>query len=315
VSAPVTLTVERSAPTIAIAVSPSAPRYNELAGVTVTINGPAGPATGNVHLTNATVANGSLTSGSMHTDARFGVGAQTVTVTYDGDSNYAPSSQNLTFTVQKAIPTLTLSGPAMIASGSPLTLTATMAPSGPTGNITFSASGIAAQSAPLDASAVAATTLLGLAPGTYQLTADFAGNEHFEAVASDPLTVIVTLPVSGPPAPTGNTGNTGTMGGGGSTNAASGNASATSAATSPPATGNDTTGSIGATGSSGASGSIGAAGSVIATTMPPALQTKEVATSANKGRGCQSQQSSPFALFFIVLALFLRSIRRSEDRI
>ena len=102
------------------------------------------------------------------------LGADAITATYSGDTNNNTSVANLTQTVAKNTPTVTVvtSGPSTY--GSPVTITATVS-SGATGTVTFTSGGQTLGSGTISGGTVAITTST-LPAGTDTITATYGGD-------------------------------------------------------------------------------------------------------------------------------------------
>ena len=141
----------------------------------------------------------SLGSGNLSgTTATFstsalGVGNHSVTATYDGDTNYAPStSAILTQTVKTASSTTSLISSANPSNyGALVTLTATVS-TGATGSITFK-DGSATLGTGTITGHTATFTTSTLVAGTHSLTAVYPGDANFVGSTSSTVTQVVNM--------------------------------------------------------------------------------------------------------------------------
>src|SRR5207245_2559851 len=129
------------------------------------------------------------------TTASLAVGAQSITASYGGDTNFNPSSSSaLSQTVNK--------GPTTVASissanpsvfGQAVTLTATVSsPAGiPTGTVTFLVVASTPLFRSLDSSGMATLTTASLAVGAHSITASYGGDTNFNPSSSSALSQIV----------------------------------------------------------------------------------------------------------------------------
>lgn len=132
------------------------------------------------------------------------VGTDHITATYGGDSKYGGSaSAALTQTITPRVTTsaskttLVSSAPS-VASGAPVTFTATVAPANgsgptPTGTVSFSQDGSALRTANLTSNGTAALTVSTLPVGTDHITATYGGDSNYNGSASSALAQTITL--------------------------------------------------------------------------------------------------------------------------
>jgi Bacterial Ig-like domain (group 3) len=125
------------------------------------------------------------------------IGSNSVSASYQGDSNFAPSTAPLSLpqTVTMA-PTSTAAGstPDPSSPGQSVTFTAQVTPSTsgvPTGNVTFSDNGTASVTVQLDSTGAASFTTSSLTTGTHSITWSYSGDSDFEPSTSPALTQIV----------------------------------------------------------------------------------------------------------------------------
>ena len=130
------------------------------------------------------------------------VGTYTVTATFAGNSNYAPTTTTATLVITPATPAVSVTDSGGTDTGSPFAASATVTgvasdgtlASSPNAAITFvyysgnSASGQGTTDAPVDA-------------GTYTVVANYAGGGNYASAASGPLTFAIT-PAATLPVPT-----------------------------------------------------------------------------------------------------------------
>ncbi len=111
-------------------------------------------------------------------------------------ANYTVTVVNGTLTVSGASTTTTLSAPASGASGSSVTLTATVASPGgaPGGSVAFYNGKSSLGSGTLNASGVATLSTTTLPVGTDTVTATYAGTGDFAASTSAPVSLTITAP-------------------------------------------------------------------------------------------------------------------------
>ena len=199
-AAPRTVTVGKAAVEVTLAATDSSTVTGEAVGLTATVavQAPGGGTPGGtvqlvvdgnptgdpVALTNGSATFPSLTS--------LGAGTHTLAAAYSGSSGYQSGSDQVEQEVAKADTTV-----ALLASPSPslqdqeVELTATVAAVSPgsgdaTGTITFFAGTDAIGSAPLSGG-TAVLAVSDLAPGSYQLSARYAGDDDYRGSQSAPV--------------------------------------------------------------------------------------------------------------------------------
>ena len=129
-------------------------------------------------------------------------GANTLTVSYSGDSNYALATQTVSINVTKITPTLTLAPSSTTITGNQqftITGSVSSATSGsipaPTGTITFSGGGLAFQLCSLASGSCMPTYTGTLTNGTDTITASYSGDSNYNAAtASVQITATVLTP-------------------------------------------------------------------------------------------------------------------------
>ena len=132
-----------------------------------------------------------LTSGSYTFSVASGAlpaGADTLTVSYSGDSNYALATQTVTINVTKLTPTLKLTPNSTTITGNQqLTLSGAVTDSSsgsvpaPTGTISFSGGGLTFQSCTLVSGSCTPTYTGTLTNGTDTITASYSGDSNYNA--------------------------------------------------------------------------------------------------------------------------------------
>ncbi|WP_458405856.1 Ig-like domain-containing protein, partial [Methanobrevibacter sp.] len=113
----------------------------------------------------------------------LGAGEHIVSVRYLGDENYNPSDyDSLTITVSKSTPTIECTVSSNnITYGESVELSSTLSPIAVTGKVIYY----------LDGEAVNGTTLSGLAVGKHNVVAKYPGDDNFNAVESNTVTITV----------------------------------------------------------------------------------------------------------------------------
>ncbi len=203
-STPATLIVSRLTPTVSVNFNPGSIAEGATGSVTATVtNGgvtiPHGTVTfsaGTLILGHATLAaSGSGSSATLvASSATFPAGSYPITATYSGDTDNNSASATATIAITRAATVTTLSGPSHVTPGSTATFTISVArpnlPNVPTGSITLSSSGLTLATANLtQGSATLHLSTVGVANGTYKITASYAGDTNNLPSASSPFTV------------------------------------------------------------------------------------------------------------------------------
>ncbi len=146
-----------------------------------------------------------LTSGSYVFSVASGslpVGANTLTVSYSGDANYALAAQTVVINVTKLTPTLKLTPNSTTITGNQqftISGAVTDASSGsiaaPTGTISFSGGGLTFQSCTLTSGSCTPTYTGTLTNGTDTITANYSGDSNYNsATASVQITANILTP-------------------------------------------------------------------------------------------------------------------------
>jgi hypothetical protein len=179
ISPPVSVTVVKTAPTVAVTSSLNPSTVNQ--PVTFTATAPAG-ATGTITFFDGStiLGTGTLNNGQAAlTTSTLIIGSHTITVSYSGDTNNNPAtSVPLTQIVNKTTPpiTVTTSGPS--TSGAPVTITTTL-PIGTTGTVTVTSGGTTLGSGPVNPTTGTVTiTTTALPVGTDPITATYGGDTN-----------------------------------------------------------------------------------------------------------------------------------------
>jgi hypothetical protein len=131
------------------------------------------------------------------TTTSLAAGTYSLSVQYAGNSNFLSStSAAVSVTVNAQATTTSLNAsPNPVPTGQMLTLTATVQGSGstsPGGTVSFMSGSTLLGTANLNSSGVATLTLTTLAVGTYNMTAQYAGNANFLASTSAPESATVS---------------------------------------------------------------------------------------------------------------------------
>lgn len=128
------------------------------------------------------------------TTAALSVGTHVITVSYAGDSNFAPSGGELNQSILEATTAIALSASASPAVyGQPLSLAAVVTSNGgtATGTVNFTEGGNLVGSAQLDSAGMASLVIATLPPGLNTLTASYAGDGKASQSVSPPVSVVV----------------------------------------------------------------------------------------------------------------------------
>jgi hypothetical protein len=136
---------------------------------------------------------------ASYTTSALSVGTHSMSAVWNPANGYASSTGKLTQTVNPIPSSATLTAnPTSAASGSPITLTATIAPANPpglgtpTGSVTFFDAGAAIGNATLNSSGVAQLQVSTLAPGTHNVSAQYTGSSTYTASTSPAVQVVIT---------------------------------------------------------------------------------------------------------------------------
>jgi hypothetical protein len=183
--------------TLALTAHPAAPVYGDAVTILAKISDTA-PAsvplpTGQISFTNAGTPVGTQTvaqASATESQPLLQAGTHPISAAYGGDSFYSPSAVDLSLTVTKATPTISLvSVPAPIADGTPAVLTASVqsAASVPTGSVVFLDGTTVLGTAPLDSAGIATLKISALPPGSHSVSGRYAGDSNFNTVTSENL--------------------------------------------------------------------------------------------------------------------------------
>jgi subtilase family serine protease len=150
---------------------------------------------GSTALGTGTLSGGTATLAVTPTIASgFSAGANTITASYGGDSNYTASTGTGTLSVVAPTTTTVTASPASVALGSSTTLTATIVPAG-TGTVTFKAGtttlGTGTVKSGTATLVISATAANGLGVGTDTITASYSGDTNY-LTSSGTATLSVT---------------------------------------------------------------------------------------------------------------------------
>jgi uncharacterized protein (TIGR03118 family) len=180
----------------------STPAATAGASAMVTTTVDAGPGNSGMPSGTVAVADGGVPQGTaplLNGVATFtlphsSTGMHVIDVQFSGDATFLPSSSRTEMQVTGMNTTLTLTSPAKVAHGSPVTMTASINSTGgtPTGNIMFQEGNVGLGSAPLNAMGVATLNVSTLSVGTHSMTAFFAGGGTFGGSTSPTAIIDVT---------------------------------------------------------------------------------------------------------------------------
>jgi hypothetical protein len=193
------ITVNPATPAAALTSSVNPASYGGSVILTATLTGSGVKPTGTVTFLNGTVTlgTGTLNSGGVAklTVTSLPVGADSITASYGGDSNYTSvTSAPLSETVNQATPTLRFTATPHTANyGASVTMTATVTGNGvtPTGTVTFLNGATALGTGTLNASGVATLVVTNLPVGSDSLTGNYGGDGNYAATASTPVAITV----------------------------------------------------------------------------------------------------------------------------
>jgi sugar lactone lactonase YvrE len=207
VSVPVAMTVAQASTTVsgnAVTVN-----YGQTGNATVTVTGqfigtgiaiPTGTVT--YKIGSGIPASANITAGvaTIPIPATLATGSYTITVIYNGDTNYASGgTTGLALTINHLATNTTLSSSNANANvGTSVVFTATVTPTGttgavPTGTVTFFDGVTALQTVGLSGSTATYTTST-LAPATHSITAIYNGDTNFSVSTSITLSEVVSAP-------------------------------------------------------------------------------------------------------------------------
>jgi hypothetical protein len=210
-SAPESATVSSEATTTSLSATPNPVTTGQTLTLTATVQGSGSTAPGGtVNFMNGSTLLGTATLNSSGvatlTTSSLAAGAYSLTVQYAGDSNFLSStSATVSLTVNAQATTTSLNAtPNPVITGQTLILTATAQGTGstaPGGMVSFMNGSSLLGTAPLNSSGVAMLTLTTLAVGTYNMTAQYAGNANFLSSTSVAVSVTVNAQPTTPHIP------------------------------------------------------------------------------------------------------------------
>ncbi|MBV9494722.1 MAG: Ig-like domain repeat protein [Acidobacteria bacterium] len=200
-SAPLTISVLKSATTVALTSSQNPSSLGQSVTFTATVQPPAGfsgstlPSglvtffDGPTQLGTGTVTNGVAT----FTTSALTIGSHTIGASYGGDSNFNSHSTSMTQLVDKAGPTVTIQSSVNPSNpGQSVTFTATVVNgSSPTGTVSFRDGGLTIAIVPLGPNGVATFTTSSLAAGTHSINARYSGDNNNYNATSEAIDQVV----------------------------------------------------------------------------------------------------------------------------
>jgi Bacterial Ig-like domain (group 3)/NHL repeat len=183
--------------TLALTAQPAAPVYGDSVTILAKISDTAASSvplpTGNIAFTDAGAPLGTQVvtqKTAEESQPLFPAGTRAIAASYGGDSLYSSSAANLSLSVAKATPTISLvSVPSPVADGVPVVLTASVQfpASVPTGSVVFLDGTTVLGTASLDAAGVATLDISALSAGSHSLAARYSGDSNFKSVTSADL--------------------------------------------------------------------------------------------------------------------------------
>jgi len=201
VSGTITLTAEQEPTTLKLTANPTSSGYGQQVTLTATLaplTAQNHSATGSIAFTVGSTMLGSVPIGTgviVFQTKALPVGTDTVTATYEGDTNFAYATASVTATVSPYASATTLTAaPNPAGVGQTVTLTAAVTGTGspaPTGTVTFYDGATQLSQATLDGTGHATYSTATLALGTHSLTAVYAGN----AIYAPSTSPIVSEPI------------------------------------------------------------------------------------------------------------------------
>jgi uncharacterized repeat protein (TIGR03803 family) len=196
------VTIAKAKPTIQFTITPATLTDGDPAVVIVSVADGAGTPGGSVALSvgSQVVTSVPLSSGEALfslDSSSYPAGTYTVTATYEGDADDTTATATQTVTINKAATQTSLSIPGSVVAGNPISATATVSklnlPNAPTGTVYLVADGQVIASGVLShGQAVLQASTAGVAPGTYTVSAVYAGDAHSAGSSSPGKTVKVT---------------------------------------------------------------------------------------------------------------------------
>ncbi|MDR6398485.1 Ig-like domain repeat protein [Herbaspirillum seropedicae] len=194
-SAALTVSVSPLSPTLSVSTSSNAIVYGATPTVTATLNGGLSPG-GTILFKDGSATIGTIAlSGNSASLPLPGlsVGSHAISAVYSGDSNHnSATASATTLTVGQVSSTVVLNASTSnTAFGTPVTLTATVGGSLPSGTVSFTDGGIVLGSA-IVSGGVAVFSTRTLVIGTHSLEAQYGGDSNNAAASSAVATVTVT---------------------------------------------------------------------------------------------------------------------------
>ena len=191
--------------TLTLNAAPTTITINQAVTVTASVTGNFGTATGTVTVTGDGYSSGivDLSSGSATINIpanSLAAGADTLTVYYSGDSNYARTSNTVNVTVDVMTPTVSVSAPSAANYANALNVSVSVAgPTGsvaiPTGTVSLSGGGYASGATALSAGSATITIPANrLAGGNDTLTVTYSGDANYAGNTGSTTVNIVTTP-------------------------------------------------------------------------------------------------------------------------
>jgi hypothetical protein len=182
--------------------APNPATVGQSASFSISVASPNGTPTGTVRLTDAGIALStlSLANGGAQYTGTLSAGTHPIRATYAPSGSFGASSASCTEVVN-LLPTTSglAANPTASAFGSPVVLTAAVAPASPpgvgtpTGNVTFLAGGAAIGTGTL-ASGIATLTTSTLPAGTDNLTCTYSGDSNYAQSTCGAMAVVVAPP-------------------------------------------------------------------------------------------------------------------------
>jgi len=186
-SPPLTLVVLPDSTHLQLSALPAAAPFGSLPQLNVSIMPNAATGLIRLHdLASSAVTDMALSNGAASFSlATLPIGSHTLSVTYAGDANDAPSASFSTTTVVTLIPTIITLAPisGSVSYGTAITLTAQLSPAGAGGTVTFTDS-VTGQFALVPAASATDTIVRGLSTGLHNLQATYSGDATHAAAVS-----------------------------------------------------------------------------------------------------------------------------------